>query len=406
MELEATGARQGARVTQETKRLDASGKAWQVGDTCLVYYPVAMADDGKLDLVMAQTRGHNIDRNQITLKSSFIPSKATTDPETSAYIPDLLGQFSKIARLFWEGEREVAKREVLEKNWEGMPAAMKQSALEKVEFDYDMKNNPKAKRPAVSGIQRMRVTEALFVPVINDRPILEKAKHCNQSLSEARAGKISKLITDPKYGPQLKEDGTYEDFIEVQYTFTSAKNDKSEAGRADPQGVVPEYLMRRRYPEVWEEIQQMLTGLLPDVELIAKRNYSFRDVPETTIKQALTSFCIMNQHYLSYLSDEGMEILEQNASILPELRIKLSDPDVQLVVDKAMSKDSEPAAPTVDQLGIGKSQAPSIEQLLNGSVDTSVFTGAQKPDEAPEEEVMTDDEVDALNEISGAEITL
>jgi hypothetical protein len=380
MELAARGAYETMRVEAESMRIMSSGKAWKVGDTCLVYYPIFMNPEGKLDLMIATTWGHRIDMKRLQLKASFIPSKSVRDENMDIVKPDLLYQFSKLARLFNEGEKERRKQEVLAKDWTNLPVSTKQQALDNVEYEYNTKANMNAIRPVVSGITTTKVIEAIFVPVVNDVPLVDQANIYNQTLSQDRIAKLMHLVASNKYGPRIKEDGTYEPFIEVQYTFTSARNEKSEAGRTDPQGIVPEYLMRERYPEAWENLQQRLRTLPSNVDLIAKRNYAFRDVPEATIKQALTTFCVMQQDSLSYLTEEGLETLEKHSSIIPELRIKLTDPNIRERVDKALNEKREEAAPTIAEL-----------------IKT---TGAAEAENIP------DEELEALNEIDGTAIDL
>jgi hypothetical protein len=380
MRLVAEGSEQAQKATEERRRVPGFGKAWKVGDTCLVYYPCFLREDtGRLNLRLAMTWGHNVESDKLHLKTLFIPSKSEIDENNEVIVPDLAYQFSRIARLFIEGEKELRLAEVDRKNWSKQPPGAIDVAKQTIANEYDTAKNLKAVRPVISGIKALRVTEVIVVPVVEDKPLVDQADLYYQTLSESRLDKLARLIQDKKYGPRMDEEGVYENFIEVMYTFTAKGADKKEAGRVDPIGIYPEILMRARYPEQWAALQQKLRLLPTTAQLIAKRNYSFRDVSDQALKQALTTYCIMNQDYLSYLTEEGLEILEKNASILPELRITLSDPKLQDLVDKALTAPKSETAPTLEEL------------LKQDMLDA---------------EKVSDDDIEALNELDGAEIAI
>ena len=131
------------------------------------------------------------------------------------------------------------------------------------------------------------------------------------------------LLDDSKYAP-----GEGEDYLEVQYNFPAT--DKTQAGKADPVGQVPEYRLKVKFPEQWKSIESQLELLPKNSETIARRNFSYRKFEEKQIKNALTTYSIMQSEYLEKLHEDDTEKLIKNAEIMDTLSIPESLADCPL----------------------------------------------------------------------------
>lgn len=362
MKLTASGA---LKQREDSMKLGGFSKMWKVGDQGIVYYPVIRDEEtGRLDLLVAAVWGHPVDMQQLGLKVTFIPTHSEINDRGEPVTPDITYQFSRIARLFTEGEKEERKQRVMAKDWTGQPPAAQAKALQDIEDEYDTKTNMKAKKAAVQRLTLLITTECLYVPVENDVPQPDKARLVSQSLSNDRIAKLLALLNNSMFKPNYDAG---ENWLEVSYTFTSSRNDKGEAGRADPQGISSEMKLSRRYPEAFNAIQGRLSGLPKDSSTIERRNYSYREVSEGAIKQALSTFCVVNQDNLSYLTEEGEEILVKNASVVDTLRIKVQKPELREMIDSAIAEmateNTDSGTPNLDSYVAGG--APTIESLMN-----------------------------------------
>ncbi|MDR1523247.1 MAG: hypothetical protein LBS29_04785 [Endomicrobium sp.] len=359
MRLTASGA---MKQREDSMKLTAFGKMWKVGDQGTVFYPVTQNEEtGKLDLLVAAIWGHQVDMNQLGIKVTFIPTHSVINERGEPLTPDITFQFSRIAKLFLEGEKEQRKAVVSAKDgWDKMPRSAYIQAIETIEHEYDTKNNMKAKRPAIGMLSLLITTECLYVPVENDVPQPDKARLVTQSLSNDRITKLLTLINSNVYAPNLDKG---ENWLEVTYTFTSARQDKGEAGRAEPIGTAPEYRMSSRFPEAFDALRGRLLGLPKDSSTIEHRNYSYREVPESQIKQALSSFCVIHSDNLSYLTQEGEDILVRNADIVNDMRIKIDKEELKERIDKALD-DKKGKVVDIGTEYSFTSEPPTVEQLM------------------------------------------
>lgn len=311
MRMTARGAMQ---TRADSKKLGGFGQMWQPGDQGIVFYPTLVDEEtGKLDLLVGCIWGHQADPKALGLKTIFIPSLTDMD-ESGVPIgtPDITYQFSKIAKAFIDGEKQSKVDKAMSKNWPS--EAARKAALDEIENEYDTKNNMKAKKAVVGKAMLLITTEVLYVPVENDVPQPDKARVVTQSLSDDRIRKLINLLDDKKYAPLEGEN-----YLEVQYNFPAT--DKTQAGKADPVGQVPEYRLKVKYPDQWKAIESQLELLPKNSETIARRNFSYRKFDEKQIKNALTTYSIMQSEYLESLHEDDVEKLIKNAQIMDALSI-------------------------------------------------------------------------------------
>lgn len=320
MRITARGAMQ---TRADSQKLVGFGQMWQPGDQGTAYYPVITDEKtGKLDLLVGCIWGHPADPKALGLKTIFIPS--LTDMDESGVpvgTPDITYQFAKIAKAFIDGEKQSKIDKAMSKNWP--TEAARKAALDEIENEFDTKNNMKAKKPVVGKVKLLITTEVLYVPIENDVPQPDKARVVTQSLSDERIRKLIALLDDSKYAP-----GEGEDYLEVQYNFPAT--DKAQAGKADPVGQVPEYRLKVKFPEQWKSIESQLELLPKNSETIARRNFSYRKFDEKKIKNALTTYSIMQSEYLEKLHEDDTERLIKNAEIMDTLSIPESLADCPL----------------------------------------------------------------------------
>lgn len=370
--MTASGAMQ---TRADSKKLGGFGQMWEPGDQGTVFYPVFVDEEtGKTELLVGGIWGHQADPKALGLKTIFIPS--LTDMDESGIpigTPDITYQFSKIAKAFVDGEKQSKIDKVMSKNFPS--EATRKGALDEIEKEFDTKTNMKAKKAVVGKATFLITTEVLYVPIENDVPQPEKARIVTQSLSDERIRKIYALINDSKYKPLEGED-----YLEVQYTFPAT--DKAQAGKTDPVGQVPEYRLKNKFPEEWKQIETLLEGMPKNSETIARRNFSYRKFDEKQIKNALTSYAIMQSEYLEHLQDDDVDKLVKNAEIMDKLSIvnTLSKPELVAKIDEELArikKERGEAEPTPATEEPSFETAPSIQDMLQNEnrVDDSFAEG-------------------------------
>ena len=356
MRLSASGL---MRKRESAQKLSQFSKMYKPNDTATVFYPIYKDPvTGTWEILAAGVWGHPVDMDAIKVKASFIPTHSNIDDRGAPDVPDVTYQFSRIAYQFILGEKQKRLEELGKKDWSAAGQAAYKKAIEDIESDYDSKNNMKAKKAPIQGLRLLVATECLYVPVENDIPQPDKAKLVSQNLSNDKISKLMALLNDPKFGP--KDDDRW---LEVTYNFTSSRNDKAEAGRANPVGVVPEYRLAARYADAWKIIRPRLDSLPDDAKTIENRNYSFRPVSEEAVLKAISTYCVLNSENLDFVDDEGMETLCRNADTIKSLKISFRDAEKQKKIDDAaLAKEEDrifrseekiadlPEAPTINQL--------------------------------------------------------
>lgn len=361
MRMTGSGAMQ---TRADAKKLGGFGQMWEPGATGTVLYPIVKDETtGKFDLLVGGIWGHPADPKELGLKKIFIPSLTDMDESGEPIgTPDITYQFSRIAKLFIDGMKQKKIDGVMAKQWPN--EASRKSALEAIDKEFDTQSNMKAKKPVVGKATFLITTECIYIPIENEQPQPDKARLVTQSLSDERIRKLIGLANNSKYSPD--PDDTY---LEVQYAFPAG--DKAQSGRTDPVGQVREYRLKTTYPDQWKAIESLIPTLPDKSETIARRNFSYRKSTPKEIKNALTTYAIMNSEYLDALSNEDdIEKLVKNADVMeelsltssimnPELKSKITEAleELHKVIDATATEDEPQEEPTFGD-------APTIEQML------------------------------------------
>lgn len=354
MRMGASGAMQ---TRADAKTLGGFGQMWEPGSQGTVFYPIFYNEEtNSYDLLVGAIWGHSCSP-ELGLKAIFIPSLTDVD-ESGVPIgkPDVTYQFSRIAKSFIDGEKELKLQKIAEKPWPSKEA--ERQAIQGVEDEFDSQKNPKAKKPVIGKLSYLITTEVVYVPIENDIPQTDKARLVTQSLSDERIRKLLTILTSEKYKPAEGEE-----WLEVQFSFPAGS--KMQAGRTDPVGQVAEWRMKNKYPEQFKAIESLLQQLPKSYETISRRNYSYRKISETAILNALTTYSVMNAEFLEQLNEDMTEQLVKNAEIMDrlsitnsikneELRKKIQDELAEIHKEPMNEpKSAEPSfsdAPTIDDM--------------------------------------------------------
>lgn len=361
MRISAKGA---LAAASKAKKLPGFGKAWNVNDKGIVFYPIYKdPDTGELELLVGSVWGYKVnDMNALGLKASFIPTNAEINENGEPDVPDVAFQFSKLASAFITGEKEKREQEINSKPWP--TAAAQRSALGQLDHDYDTKNNMKARRPVISRLSLYISTEVLYVPMKDNKPMWDDAKLYSQTLSNERILKLYTIMNDKQYavGPDDK-------YLEVMYNFTAADGEKSTAGRAQPIGQTPEYRLRVQFAEDAAKLDRLLAQLPDTSEIIENHNYSYRRIPESTLRSAFSSYSIMNSDNLNYLKEDGIDQVARAAKLIEELSLKpsINSPELLNRINEELAKEpaDAPIMPTAAVEDGSKATAPTMDQLMN-----------------------------------------
>lgn len=308
------------QTKQENKRLVGFGKAWQSGEKLRVFYPLFInPTDGLPDIVINNAYGHSCDVKQLkSLHRVFIPSSAQRDEEGTVIKPDLILRFSRIAKLFLEGEKE-----------QKLAAIAANSRLDKKVRDKqnkEIEDSYEDASPIIGPLRDLTTTECIVVPLNSDgSPNQEKIKFCSQDLSEERLQHMQAILTDPKCFVD-----TERMMLEVEYTMGSTGK-RNQDGRVKPDGLDEKYLLRNTYPEEYAKFAGRLDSLPKTWEMIYKRNNSFHPIDPSELLSALSSYCVLNGALLDNLKDDEdmVKRLRKNADILDTLSVQLEMFDVE-----------------------------------------------------------------------------
>lgn len=359
------------KTKQEKKRFPNFGKKWKSGDKLRVLYPVFWDEiNEEWAVLIGKIWGHKIDINEVQIggKRFFVPSNSEIhngEPTRQ----DALYQFSKIARLFIDGEKmaELEKNRIKSKG----DSTLQRSLDAKTEEKF------KDKKPAVQRLDLLITTECLAIPLNSDDTVdVDNVGMVTQETSEAKLNALKAILRDPAFAPK-SHDAKY---IEVQYTFGST-NDKKVDGKVDPKGVTYEYTTEFRSPDVWKsKIEPMLDSIPDDSELIMKRNSSYKRVSEEVILAGLTTYALQHSDGLSgVVTAEQLDTVKRNAEFIISLNLPLEAGKASAVLeDYATSKAVVP---------MEQGEAPSIMDLIDPE-------DIKKAKESNESESVLDDEPD------------
>lgn len=382
-------ARNVMRTRQESRRLGGFGKQWKSGDTLQVFYPIYWnKDDKRWDLMVANVWGHSINPKEVSLKRIFAPTLSEI-VDGRPVTPDVLYQFSRIAPLFLQGayDSEVAKLESKNLNKSALNSAMK-----KLEKDYQIEDGRIRKDPAVGKLRLIISTECVTVPLNDGKPDVENARLVSQDLSDTKIQALYAILTTPKYGlGEPTEEDMQPDavkWLEVTYTFGTT-NDRKQDGRVSPVGVTPEYRLQKTHEELFPRIKQQLNQLPTRTETIVKRNSSYHPVDESAIFSALSTYCALKSDYLDALAEEGMiERLAKNVEIIDKIQIPIQNAEINAKLEEARSELETKQAAVTTAGGISPDSsvndltgAPSVAEAIDEDDIKSARDGSEDDDD-------------------------
>lgn len=381
MRVSARGA---MKVQSKRKKLQNFGKKWDVGDKGIVFYPVFWDDEAeRLELLVASVWGYKVnDMKELGIKTSFIPSNAPLGEDGTPVGQDITAQFSRLAPAFIAGEKEAKSKQLEAKNWPTMAA--QKTAMEKLEAEYDAKNNMKARKAVIGKLTLLITTECIYVPMKNDQPDWENAQLVAQTLSNAKITKLCTIMEDSQYG--MNKDSK---FLEVQYNFTAADGLKATAGKNDPTGVTEAFALRNRFPDAAGKLEELLSQLPADSEIIGNHNYSYAKQDEATLRSLFQAYAIMNSESLDTVPENQEESVIRSAALIDSLQILKSMKNVELR-DKITAKLAEEAG--AEGATSASNDVAPVSTAANGAPTAASLIGNNS--------LADDDFADSLNEVA------
>lgn len=380
MQMSARGAQ---KKRDESKKLPMYSKQWLPGDQLRVFYPIFWKD-GRPEIAVGAVWGHSVsDIKGLGLHTAFIPSTTEFDENRLPVGPaDVTYQFSRIARVFVNGQKRVEEQMVESKPWP--TEAAKKDALKAIDEKYDTKNNPKAVRPIISPVQFYISTEVLSVKIANGAPIKDSLTLTSAPLSSAVITKLYGILDDPKYAPA---EGA--EFIEVEWKYP-VDTDKGQSSRnASPAGLTSEYRMENAYPEMYALAAQMFPSVAKDAETITRR--ATRSVDPAKVQGALMNYSIMNSEYLDQAIDEDVEILCKNVAVIEHIGV-LNSLKTQTLIDQLKAELEKYKS---SQQEIFNNALPNPAEAASGASDTI-------PDDVAGEVAQADSELPDLSGVTGS----
>ena len=357
MRMSARGA---MHVGSKAKKLQNFGKAWKVGDKGIVLYPIYHdKETDTMELLVAMEWGYKVaDMKALGLPATFIPSNAEIGEDGTPVVPDVTAQFARLCPAFIAGEKAQRVAALEAKPWPTQQAL--KSAMEQLENEYDAKNNMKARKPIIGRLSLYISTEVIYIPIVGDKPKWDDARLYSQSLSNDRIQKLYTIINDPKYG--VTKDSK---FLEVQYDFVAADNEKATAGKCQPVGQTDEFKLANRFPDDKGRFDQLVAQLPEDSDIIKNHNFSYRHFDEAKLKAAFSNYAILNSESLDSVPEDMVDLVVKSASIIRDLSIDkaIQNSAITTKLEEALAqlKPAEAPVPTTP-LAAG---APTITELMN-----------------------------------------
>lgn len=325
---------------------------------------------GSFEPHMSAYFGHPVSDMKV-LGTTFLRSLSRID-ETGQVIGegDLAYQFSKIAGLLVNAQKERELADLNKKDWTILGQTAYQTARAKVEEQYNAKENMNAKKALIGRLTVLKLTEVVYVamdpnsgtPIFDDQR-KQKTGTYIQTLSDNRLSKLRALANDVNCGIMAQNPGlepvegeVY--FLEVLYNFTSAKNSKSEAGRVDPQGVAHSVTILSRNPGLKSKLAEWLQRVPKDPDGISAHTYNMAPMPDEVLKAKLQAVMFESAAAMRYMTPEDKDRLVRNAQLLDYLRIAPEeDPDLNARLTEALGHPVG-AAPSAE--------APTVDTIMSG----------------------------------------
>ena len=368
--------RQVLRLSSSLQKCKNFGKAWDVGDQGTVFYPfkwwpdASLPSGGSFEPHMSAYFGHQVSDMKV-LGTTLLRSLSRID-ENGQVIGegDLAYQFSKIAGLLVNAQKERELHELNAKDWTILGQTAYQQARAKVEEKYNTKENMNAKKALIGRLTVLKLTEVVYVamdpnsgtPIFDDQR-KQKTGTYIQTLSYNRLSKLRALANDVNCGIMAQNPGlepvegeVY--FLEVLYNFTSAKNSKSEAGRVDPQGVAHSVTILSRNPGLKSKLEEWLQRVPKDPDGISAHTYNMAPMPDEVLKAKLQAVMFESTAAMPYMTPEDKDRLVRNAQLLDYLRIApKEDPDLNARLTEALGHPVGEAP---------SAEAPTVDTIMNG----------------------------------------
>jgi len=406
MKFNAMGTLSGAMATSKaSKGIMPFNKTWTPGDTLRVVYPLVWSDDTESwEIIVGAVWGHEVrDTKALKFKNftRFIPSICEVNPDGSnASEPDLAYKFSQIAPIFTHAAKA---REILAiQNRRGLDDTMKQQAIKEIEDKFDTSKNMKAIRPVLAYRDFITTAFCVVYKYTNGKADPSNVNMVSQPLKGPKAQTLIEILSNSKYLPEHVEGEDY-DYLEVHYSFPSNPERGLSSKDCKINGLAPEERTAFTDPESWKIIQTRLRDLPKSPQEIIKR--TTRSVSETELKQAISSYAILQLDNLDALTPEvngqDIEALCKHADILHSLNLdhvitnqaildELAKADAKAAEESAQVADTEtavpnpvPDAPTIENLIQSDAQKEqAVQQII---ADT---TPEPAPAEAPAEAVV------------------
>lgn len=372
------------RMSSSLQKCRNFGKAWEVGDQGTVFYPFKWWPDeslptgGTFELHMSAYFGHQVSDMKV-LGTTFLRSLSIID-ENGQVVGDgdLAYQFSRIAGLLVNAQKERELAELNAKDWTILGQTAYQTARKKIEDAYDSKENMNAKKPLIGRLTVLKLTEVVYVAMDpnSGKPIFEDQRKQKtgtyiQTLSDNRLSKLRALANDVNLGILAQNPGMVPEegklyFLEVLYNFTSTKNNKSEAGRADPQGVAFSVTIAERNPAIKSKLTEWLERVPADPEGIAGHTYNMAPMPDEVLKAKLQAVMFESTAAMPYMTQEDKDRLVKNAKLLDYLRIApKEDPELNQRLTQELGHP----------IGAAPTEAPTLQTIMSG--DTPDFKQQQ-----------------------------
>ena len=362
--------RQVLRLSSSLQKCKNFGKAWDVGDQGTVFYPfkwwpdASLPSGGSFEPHMSAYFGHQVSDMKV-LGTTFLRSLSRID-ENGQVIGegDLAYQFSKIAGLLVNAQKERELHELNAKDWTILGQTAYQQARAKVEEKYNTKENMNAKKALIGRLTVLKLTEVVYVamdpnsgtPIFDDQR-KQKTGTYIQTLSDNRLSKLRALANDVNCGIMAQNPGlepvegeVY--FLEVLYHFTSAKNSKSEAGVAHSVTILS------RNPGLKSKLEEWLQRVPKDPDGISAHTYNMAPMPDEVLKAKLQAVMFESTAAMPYMTPEDKDRLVRNAQLLDYLRIApKEDPDLNARLTEALGHPVGEAP---------SAEVPTVDTIMNG----------------------------------------
>lgn len=374
-------------------KLENFSKAYSVGSQLTVFYPFRLVpsreDPDKLVWVpcMSAVWGHKVNNGKL-LHRTFLRSRCELSP-TGEVIGngDLAYQFSRINGLLVKARKEKELANCANKDWSILGQGAYQTARQEIEDRYDPKRMSGEGKPLLGRLTLQCTTCVYTVAMDPDKatPILTTPREATsrtgafaQVLSQDRKDKLYNLANSPMYGVQAQHpDKVYSvgdvEPLEVLYNFTSARMDKGEAGRADPQGISKQVSILERFPEIAPKLRKAIDDLPSTSADIRAKLYAMDPMKDEDLLKALQQYTMNTVECWGALASEDLERLMDAAEVIDYLRIVPADANIRDGLQARLGHPvgrSTAGAPTIDGL-VGSDenfdtskQTESVENVL------------------------------------------